>query len=65
MNNAQPHILDNKEASIKTVQQKHPYVKIIYQPPNSPETNPLEEGIFKILADAVEDRNATTKENLI
>ena len=65
MDNARPHIVDNKEASIKTVQQKHPSVKIIYQPPNTPETNPLDEEIFKILADAVEDRNPTTKENLM
>ena len=47
MDNARPHIVDNKEASIKTVQQKHPSVKIIHQPPNSLETNPLDEGIFK------------------
>ena len=65
MDNARSHMVDNKKASIKTVQQKHPSVKIMYRPLNSPETNPLNEGILKILADGVEDRNPTTKDNLM
>ena len=65
MDNARPHIVNNKMCSIKAIQRRHKSIKIIYQPPNSPDTNPLDQGIFKILADAVEKLNPETKEELL
>ena len=65
MDNARPHIVDNDKASIKAVLLKHPSIKIIYQPPQSPDTNPLDEGIFKTLADHVEDKDPQNRETLI
>ena len=36
-----------------------------YQPAQSPDLNPLGQGIFKILADAVEKKQPTTRDCLI
>ncbi|CAI9727468.1 Hypothetical predicted protein [Octopus vulgaris] len=64
MDNARPHIVNNLDASIAEVMARHPTVQLLLQPPQSPDLNPLDEGIFKVLADKVELKNPTTRHEL-
>lgn len=64
MDNATPHITDNVHASITEVMAHHPTVRLLMQPPQSPDVSPLDQGIFSVLADAVELRNPTTRQEL-
>ena len=65
MDNAKPHVVGTEINSVAEIFKKHPTVKLIYQPPQSPDTNPLDEGIFKSLADSVELRNPKNRDELV
>ena len=62
MDNARPHIINNADVSTDDVMVRHPTVTLLRQPPMSPDLKPLEQGIFNILADAVEAQSPTTKQ---
>lgn len=64
LDNARPHIIEQQTISISKVMERHSSVTLMYQPPYSPDTNPLDEGILKVLADAVEDANPQTRSEL-
>lgn len=65
MDNARPHLIECEDASITRIQARHPNVRLIYQPAQSPDTNPLDEGIFKMLADAVELSDPKNRNDLV
>lgn len=64
MDNAKPHIIDNVDASINEVMARHPTVRLLLQPPQSPDVQPLDQGIFQVMADAVESYRPTTRQGL-
>ena len=61
MDNARPHIVNNLEASIAEVMAHHPTFELLMQPPHSPDVTPLDEGIFKVLAEKVELQNPISR----
>ena len=57
-------IITKLPSSITQIIHRHPTVRILFQPPQSPDCNPLGQGIFVILDDAVENENQTTRDQL-
>ena len=64
MDNARPHTINNNDVSIDAVMACHPTVRLLLQSPMSPDLNPLDQGIFNILADEVEIKSPSTRNEL-
>ena len=65
MYNAKAHTIRNLTRNIDEIQARHPTVKLFIQAPQSPDLNPLDDGIFKILADNVEDHDPRNHDSLV
>ena len=65
MDNTTPHKVNNKGTSVLTVMRRHPRVTLVDQPPQSPDLNPLDLGIFDVLANYVESVDPQTKNDLV
>ena len=62
--NATPHVVENNEASIAAVLARHLTITVVRQPPQSPDVNPLDQGLFRLIADRVELRDPVNRDTL-
>ena len=64
MDNARPHIINNANVFIDDFMARHLTATLLRQPPMSSDLNPFDQGVFNILADAVEAQSPTTRNEL-
>lgn len=62
--NATPHVVENDNASLTAVMARHPTIQVLRQPAQSPDVNPLDQGLFRLIADRVELRDPTNRDQL-
>jgi len=43
---------------------RHPTITVVRQPPQSPDVNPLDQGLFRLIADRVELRDPVNRDTL-